>query len=178
MSQMLHRDRGFTAIELLIAVGLLSMLLLTISAVFISFIVGTSKTHAYKILKAEGTKANTQIDYLLRNARRITSPCVGSSANTINIEGLDGGITTLQNIDNKVASVAAYPPTFASTTDFFLTGNSVELTADPTITCRENSSGQRLVEVSFTLQRAGVDAEVGSDTVTQTFNTWVEIRNQ
>jgi len=165
----LYKKNGFTLIELLITTSLAVMLLLAISSLFMTFLLGNAKTNTKKTVKEEGFYALSQMEFLLRNAKYIdesVNTCT-SGMSSITIVSFDGGTTTLATItdaaDNnnvKIASNSSY-----------LTSGAVTISSNPTFDCI-GEVGNRHVGINFGLEKVTPDG-----TVSEQFNTTVSLRN-
>lgn len=85
-----HPTAGFTLIELLIVVGITAVVMITISTVFMTFLLSSSKTEVRRQVSAEGNEAIRAIEFEIRNARQVAgcSPSSGS----LNLETSDGNV--------------------------------------------------------------------------------------
>lgn len=158
---------GFTLIELLIVVSLTVVIALAASSLFMTFLIGSTKTGTAQLIKNEGNFAIGQMEFLLRNAIEITN----CQADTITFKSADGGLTTLtQTIDNTVAKI--------SSNSAFLTSNATTLTAGPTFTCSSSGDGVfNYVTVTFTMQKGTPGVDQPRDIVQQQFSTRVNVRS-
>ncbi len=163
------RKNGFTLIELLITTALAVLLLLAISSMFMTFLIGNSKTNTKKTVKEEGYYALSQIEFLIRNSQYIdesSTPCAAGMT-SLTIISADGGSTTfasvIDNSDNnneKIASNSA-----------FLTSGNVTISTPPIFDCT-GSVGNRQIGISFGLEKITPDG-----TVNEQFNSIVSLRN-
>ena len=175
MEQSLHsslsnkHSAGFTLIELLITTSLTVLLMLTITTMFMTFLIGNSKTNVKKTVKEEGLHAMSQIEFILKNAFYVDESTItcGSGMPSIQIVSLDGGLTEFRTISdsgvNKIAS------------------NSATLTSDAVIleNLRFDCSGEvgnRKINVSFTL-RKNAPTLSNDDVISEEFTSTVNIRN-
>jgi competence protein ComGC len=156
---------GFTLIELLITTSLTVLLMLTITSLFMTFLLGNSKTNVRKIIKEEGLHAISQMEFLIKNARYYDDsfqPCADNQS-SIRIIGLDNGITTYQVQDGKIAS------------------NSSRLTSD-TVTLSSlrfdcsGVSGNRQIKISFTLAK-DIPTLGANENISESFETIINMRN-
>lgn len=179
---------GFSVIELLVASFLLSMMLLTIASIFTTFLIGSARSNARRVIQTEGTRIENTLTFLLRNARNIDETAVscseaGSSNSAIIFYGIDGGRTTLRmEGSTQISSDSAWPTSAGGwTADIpsILSSDTVTI-SNLEFTCRKNTVGQKMIDVSFLVQRAsGQGGEIKSETFDPVqFATWVEIRNE
>ncbi len=159
------KSAGFTLIEILITTSLTVLLMLTITSMFMTFLVSNSKTNIRKDIKEEGLHAMSQIEFILKNAYYIDETTYTCSTGMTQIEviSLDGGITNFSNQGGKIASNSAT-----------LTSSAVTLT-NLNFDC-SGPAGNRQVKVSFNLQK---NAPTLSDdsSLTETFESTINIRN-
>lgn len=163
------RKNGFTLIELLITTSLAVLLLLAISSLFMTFLIGNSKTNTKKTVKEEGYFALSQMEFLIRNSKYIdetATPCT-VGMNDITIVSVDGGSTTFAAVtdtaDNnniKIASNSSY-----------LTSGNVTVSSNPIFDCT-GSVGNRQIGISFGLEKITPDG-----TVSEQFSSIISLRN-
>lgn len=162
----LHKQRGFTLIELMVVLALGAMLMLTVTNLFITSLSGRAKTNIRKELKSEGALAMNQLIFLLRNAQPL-SVCDGSPTDYLELTLNDGEttiLTTAAETTIRIASNSAY-----------LTSESVSVTNSLSFTCDSASDGNgQYVTIEFTLTKAGGS---GNTSVSENFKSGVQIRN-
>jgi len=166
----MHKDpsninqTGFTLIELLITTSLTVMLMLTITTMFMTFLVGNSKTNVSKKVKEEGLTALSQMEFIMKNAHYVEGTC--TSGSSIDITSLDGGTTTYSVLNNKIAS--------SSTTTRYLTSDNVDISG-LNFECT-GETGNRQIIVSFDLEK---NAPTLSDEalVSEHFEAIINMRN-
>ncbi len=168
-SQTQIKQTGFTLIELLITTSLTVLLMLTITTMFMTFLIGNSKTNIRKSVKEEGLHAISQMEFIIKNAQYYDdtfAPC-NANQNTIRVVGLDAGVTTYSTaVDggvNKIASNSAR-----------LTSDSVTLTS-LNFDC-SGDAGNRQIKVSFDLAKTAPTLNADSN-ITESFETTVNMRN-
>lgn len=98
--------KGFSLIELVIVIGLMSLLSLAISSIMLTTIMTSNKLKTATKIKQAGSYATVTIETLLRNAKAVTT--CDSTTNTIKIVNPDGGQTTLfaqsDGVNTRIAS--------------------------------------------------------------------------
>lgn len=156
---------GFTLIEILVTTSLTVLIMLTITSMFMTFLVSNSKTNIKKIVKEEGLYAMSQMEFILKNAYYLdeTTHACTADMDTIEVVSLDGGVTTFSDQAGKIAS------------------NSAALTSDQVTLSSLNfdCSGEvsnRSIKIYFELQKNAPTLSEDSS-VTQTFESTVNIRN-
>jgi prepilin-type N-terminal cleavage/methylation domain-containing protein len=173
---------GFTLIEILVVVTLSVMLLLTASTLFMTFLMGSSKTNVLSIVKTEGEYAQNQMEFLLRNAVDLLpntagDTCTGNMDEVV-IKSIDGGITTLRAQDDESDSNNTKIASISGSTNRFMTSSSVELTSGPIFNCVQATDGTSpYITFTFTLQRGNPNIDEPQDMAAQTFSSSVGIRN-
>jgi prepilin-type N-terminal cleavage/methylation domain-containing protein len=155
---------GFTLLELMISTVLGSILLLTASALFMTFMIGNANTNARRQMSAEGTQMLGTLEFHIRNAK--TADC--SVSNTLKLTKLDGTFA------QACVSGAPLALNFSSTTATCgtpLNSNFVILAGTNPFTCASTGNGKTTVLIKFTLSTS----EGGG--ITETFSRIVQLRN-
>lgn len=177
----MNNNSGFTLIELLITTALTVLLMLGITSMFMTFLLGNSKTNTRKTVKEEGSYALSQMEFLLKNAHYIDETINGNNCQDnmteIDIVSLDGGTTTLGTIETPATSGVMK---IASGSDGILDEDSIALTSDSVLFINgeellfdcSGPVGNRQVKINFGLSKITPDG-----TVTESFSSNVNIRN-
>ncbi len=155
-------NSGFTLIEVLVVTSIAVMIILASTALFFTFMIGTSRTNLRQKIKTNGRNALSKIKFLVRNSRSIQS----CSSNSLEVENLDGRTSTIHITDNKIASSS-------SSTDYFLTSEEVTV-SNLNFDCYQNQASQ-YVEVNFTLSKG--DSTDDLETFDENFSTGILLRN-
>jgi prepilin-type N-terminal cleavage/methylation domain-containing protein len=159
---------GFSLIELIVVVGLLSLLMLAISSTMLMSIVSSNRIRTTTTTKQAGNYAIDQIQGLLRNAKKITA----CSSSAVAFTNQDGGSTTISLQSARIASGSGVYLTPAS-----LTASSFTLTCLPDTTPPvDPNKSTNLVKVSFSLNKTGSLDSI--QTPTLYFETSVNLRNE
>lgn len=163
---------GFTLVELLITTSLTVMLMLTITTLFMTFLIGNSKTNIRKKVKEEGLTALSQMEFIIKNAHYVEGTC--SSGTSIDITSLDGGTTTYRqqtvNGIDKIASTSASTPPVTK----YLTSDSVNI-SDLNFACT-GETGNRQITISFKLTKNA--PTLGEESIIEEdFKSIVNMRN-
>lgn len=163
--QIKTKQTGFTLVELLITTSLTVLLMLTITTMFMTFLIGNSKTNIRQTVKEEGLHALSQMEFIIRNARNYDASFQACTTNrsTIRVVGLDGGLTIYSNTGGKIASNSARLTSDAVT----LSGLNFDCSGD---------TGNRQVKITFTLTKAAPTLGADSDIV-ESFESIVNMRN-
>jgi prepilin-type N-terminal cleavage/methylation domain-containing protein len=163
------KKHGFSIIELIIVVGLLSILMLAISSSMLMSIVSTNRIRKATNTKQAGAYAINQIQSMLRNAREITI----CNATTVTILNPDGNTTTLSTqIVNSATRIA-------SNSGIYLTPSSTTVSAF-SFTCLpadtpSATSETNLIKIAFDLKEIGTARS--SENPTLHFETSTNLRN-
>lgn len=159
------KRNGFTLIELLITTSLTVLLMLTITTIFMTFLLGNSKTNIRKTLKEEGFHALNQMEFIIKNARYYDTTLSACTANlnTIRVVGLDSGETTYSILFDKIASSSSY-----------LTSDSVT-PSNLNFDC-SGDAGNRQIKVSFTLEKSAPTLGE-NELISESFEATINMRN-
>ena len=151
--------RGFSLIELVIVVGLVSLLALGLSAVMLTTLANSTRIRSLAVAKQTGDYALGQIQELVRNAK--TAVSCNSASNTITLTNPDGGTTIFASSGTAIASnSAAITPVGMNIANFSLT-------------CAPSDTVPAIVMVAFDVQAVGAYS-----TQPVHFATSIQIRNQ
>jgi type II secretory pathway pseudopilin PulG len=175
---------GFTLIEVLVVVSLTVMIILTASALFMTFLISGSKASNIQLLKLEGDYAINQMTYMLRNAialqpnSAVPPVSCGSNMTNIVVKSIDGGVTTLSSVNDTSDGDATKIASTSGTTSVFLTSKAVQIVEGPTFDCAATADGSGpYVTISFKLRKGTPNLDRERDIVEQTFTTGVSLRN-
>ena len=156
---------GFTLIEILVAIGILAIIAVVGSNMFLTILKSTTKTKVLTEVKQEGDFALQVMERMIRNAQKITSDCS---------EGMTS--ITIKNPDNEETIFACEADKISS--------NSASLTSDQVVpvACRFDCLiGQEdvmpdQVTIGFSLEQAGTGVRQ-EEKATVNFETTVTLRN-
>lgn len=153
--------QGFTLIEILIVVGVFSILALTASMTFFNLLKSSTKSRTTILVKQNGDYAMGVMTRMIRNARKLES-CV-SSSDHITIRNPDGYPTTFSCIDHPISSQSA------SLIDDTLA------VSNCSFNCQDGGRFKPdAVTIRFTLSRIGSRPE---EEASVNFETMVNLRN-
>ncbi|MEI8232796.1 MAG: type II secretion system protein [bacterium] len=96
---------GFSLIELVVVIGLLSLLMLAISGTMMMSVVSSTRIRTTTKVKQAGNYAMDQISFMIRNAKSITN--CNASTKEVALINPDGGQTTFSLSSSRIASVSA-----------------------------------------------------------------------
>lgn len=168
---------GFSLLELMIATVLGSILLLTASSLFMTFMIGNAKTNARRQMSAEGTQMLGTLEYHIRNAQ---SAGVGASSPLDTCDGVPRPYLTLNNLKNVKKSACFsgnglyfFSDSHACSADASkkLNSDTVVLTGTQSFTCSKATNGKQTIKIDFTL---GPNEDTS---ITAPFSTIVQLRN-
>jgi prepilin-type N-terminal cleavage/methylation domain-containing protein len=177
IQQEINSQQGFTLIELLVTTSIAVMLLLSASAIFMTFLIGSAKNNLALRVKSEGSSALNQINFLLRNSLELET--CESNMTEITLTSVDNLQTTLGTGTDPNDSRLKIASSGANGT-FYLTSGQNNLTDSPPIIFNCVSNGNnRFVDIIFSLHQGGNSGATQSDNenVVQTFSTSVNLRN-
>ncbi|MEK7620707.1 MAG: prepilin-type N-terminal cleavage/methylation domain-containing protein [Patescibacteria group bacterium] len=144
--------RGFTLVELLVSLGLASILLLVILSIFLSSIRSQTTQRSVAEVEQQGAMVMELITQTLRNAQAITSPAVGASASSLTVDVVDATedptVFDLSSNQIRITRGVGSPITLTST---LLTASAITFTNVSTT----DSSGA--VKIEFTLSHGDYD---------------------
>lgn len=164
----LSSPKGFSLIELIVVIGLISLLTLAISSIMLTSVITSTRIRTTTKVKQAGNYALTQIQGMIRNTKSVT--LCDSTAHSLEIVGTDGGTTTIFSTldDDGVDRIASGSATY-------LTPATINVTSF-TLTCSPSDTEPKLVKVSFDLQDNSSDTSVRNPILH--FETSVNLRNE
>ncbi len=166
LAQKKIRQAGFTLIELLITTSLTVLLMLTITSMFMTFLIGNSKTNIRKTIKEEGLHALSQMEFIIKNARYIEGAC-SSGMTTLSVVGLDSGVTLYSTAtDSTINKIASNSARLTSAT----------VTLNNLIFDCSGEVGSKQIKVSFNLEKVAPTLNEDSE-ISESFETTISIRN-
>ncbi|KKR03257.1 MAG: hypothetical protein UU25_C0001G0018 [Microgenomates group bacterium GW2011_GWB1_40_9] len=185
---------GFTLIELLVAAGVISFVSVIITQVLFSSIHLNTKTEVIKELKQTGEMTMGMISRLIQNATTITTTQCNLSSDdpkqpvsSVEITGLDGGITTIECVDDAIAGVSRIASMSASRIDpLYITNSNVTLIDNSGVsgcvnqplqfTCVGVGGIPSSLSVSFRLRQKNL-AATSYESAMEIFQTTISVRN-
>jgi prepilin-type N-terminal cleavage/methylation domain-containing protein len=175
----MEMKRGFSLVELIIVMALISLLALAMSSVMLTTIANSNRVRTLTKIKQAGDYTINQFQSLVRNARTI-SVC-DSTNQLITLESPDGASTTIQLANDN--SVSPSVDRIASNSALYLTPQDLKVTSY-TLSCQPGDMpaayGQpetSLVKLSFDLQSSAANLRT-QENPTLHFETAAELRNQ
>jgi prepilin-type N-terminal cleavage/methylation domain-containing protein len=160
---------GFTLIELLVVTSIVVLLLLTISAMFMTFLLSNARTNVTRQIKAEGSEMIDRLEFVLRNARSVNQTsgvsigCVqGGTANGVNGTGFN--ITDVNGNPIKIS----FDGSRILLSDKALNSTFV-VSENPVLTCYQDPNNQKTtIKVQFSLESSNIQED---------FSATVQLRN-
>ena len=136
------QKRGFTLIELLVVITITGVVGTMVVNLFLINLRASTKTKMLTAVKQNGDFAVLAMERIIRNSQEI----ITCSGNSIQIKGIDDGITTFKLYNNaRVASGSAY----LTSSDFEVKNNTW------LVNCQAVQGKPTVVEINFTLKQAG-----------------------
>jgi len=166
---------GFTLLELLISIGVISLVTIVLTQILFSTMHVNTKTEIMKEVKQNGDFALGVMVRMIHNAQVIGSVCDGTPASSISMTNLDGGTTDFTCMsDSSVFRIAS--------NSAFLTSSKVTLTGSGcsdalTFTCVTEANNSKNIQISFSLAQVGTPP-AAYETASTTFQTNVSVRSQ
>lgn len=154
--------KGFSLIEMLASVAILSTIVALIVGTFFTNIRGQKKVTTLGYIKENGDYALLVIRRMIKNAKHLES----CSSNSIKISNPDGGETTFE------CSTDEGDPAIASNSSS-LVSSGIILSDDNCFDCDTDLSPP-IIEVSFTLE---ADNENLLESASQNFSATITLRN-
>lgn len=169
-------NKGFTLLELLIVVSLTVILMLSASALFLTFLVSNTKGNALQRVNEEGEYALSQMEFLIRNSIEILPNSSGQTCEQDMTE------LVIRSIDNGTTMFAAEEvggvTKIASNSGVYLTSGAAEIIAGPEFDCTTTEAGgTQYVTIQFTLRKGTPGLDQDKEIVEQAFQTSVSVRS-
>jgi prepilin-type N-terminal cleavage/methylation domain-containing protein len=165
------KKSGFSLIELIIVIGLLSLLMLAISSTMLMSIVSSNRIRTATKVKQAGNYALGQIQTMIRSAKTISSCTPNLPSPSLTVINPDGGDTTIfAELDGDGTT------RIASNSGTYLTPDNLE-TSSFSITCEPSQVEPTLIKVSFDLQGKLATERPSSNPILH-FETSVNLRNE
>lgn len=177
MKRTIFKKNGFTLIELLVVTTIVVLLLLSVSTVFMTFLISGARNNIMREIKAEGAEIIDKLEFTFRGASNLTGPGLVCNANGLPIKTLADGETILIDV-NGTPIPLEFVDNGVSDRHIELNNQVLNstfvLSAPPQINCYRDATTQRTtVRITFTLSRDYEDVT----TLQQTFTALIQLRN-
>lgn len=161
------KHQGFSLIELIVVIGLLSLLTLAISSIMLTSILSSNRVRLTTKIKQSGNYALGQIQNMIRNAKSLET-CNSVDSELI-LTNQDGGSTAVvMEIDaggiNRVASNSG----------IYLTPETINVSTF-SINCEPSDETPALIKISFDLHTA--NKSISRQNPSLHFETSINLRN-
>jgi len=166
----MKKEKGFTLVEILAAVGILGIIAVIGSGMFFSILRGSTKTKTLQLVKQNGDYAISVMERMIRNARALISPTSDGQVNSITIQNPDGGTTTF--------SCEGVPATISSNSASLLSSE-VKVSSDCNIfevTVGQAGIKPGAIKINFSLSQSRATARP-EEQASVNFQTTVSLRN-
>ena len=170
------KKNGFTLIEILASIGVLSIVGVLLTQVFVTTTRTNTKTEVSQEVKQNGDYAISVMSRMLQNAYEITSTCeaIGTTDSQISFDNKDGSSVTF-SCDNTGPTIRI------ASNSAFLTNDTVTLvgadcTAALTIVCTKLPDERERVKILFTLAQTSSAPESYTQN-SESFQATVLLRN-
>lgn len=174
------RSGGFSLLEILVTVGILSVVSVVVSQVFFATTRSNTKSEIIREVKQNGESAMTTISRMVQGAQSVSSGCSsgGTTSQSISIVNADNGATSFGCVlDNAVTRIASTSAATVYLTSAYVTlGGASCAESSLSFVCTSTPGAKPTVKISFTLEQKGTPidqfakANVG-------FQTTVTLRN-
>lgn len=177
-----HSQPGFTLIELLVVAALTVLIMLTVTSMFMTFLITSQKASIEQRVKSEGESALSQMEFILRNSHKLVPNLDGATTcnndvdnpmTNIAVEGFDGYVTTLQTYPPEEPKIASHSS--AVNDYYYLTSDETTL-SNLKFTCLTGAENSYYIGITFDL-KIGTGATADRQTALQSFQTGVTLRN-
>jgi type II secretory pathway pseudopilin PulG len=172
----MSKPNAFTLLELLITSSVTALLMLAISSLFVTFLATAYKSQISQNLRESGTNAMNQMIELIRSSTEITSACNPTTPlNYLSLTNADGLDTTLQEEDDRIASISAIAESKLYLTE---SNNHPNYLSSLSFTCYPTTEGKKYIEIAFTLQVGdNMDASNSARSTSLDFSSGLVTRN-
>ncbi|MBI4713620.1 hypothetical protein HY771_00310 [Candidatus Uhrbacteria bacterium] len=143
---------GFTLLELLLYVGISSIILLSISVFLFSLIESRTKNQVIAEVEQQGAQVMQTIEQTARNAEAINSPTIGANASTLSLDVVTGGYDpTVFDLSSGVIRITEGAGSAVSLTNSRVTATSL------TFYNLSRTSTPGIIRVQFTLTHINLE---------------------
>jgi len=163
-------NHGFTLVELLLYIGIASVLLVVISLFLSTILEARLKQQSMMEIESQGTQIMEQITQAIRNAEGINSPNPGGSSSTLSLAMSNGNNPTLFALSSETLNI-----TEGATSPIPLSNDRITVSDfNVTNTSRADTPGILKIEFSLTHKNPSGRNEY---TYSKTFETSSSLRH-
>lgn len=156
--------RGLTIVELIIYMGILSILLVTLTDIFSSIVNVRIESEASSAVEQDGDFILSRFMYDISRAQSITSPSLGSTANTLQI--VVGGVTYTYSLSSSNLQIVNN-----NGTDVLNSLNSS--VSNLTFTQLGKSGGKNSIQINYTVNSKAIQH---TGVATKSYQTAIGLR--
>ncbi|HLB60025.1 MAG TPA: type II secretion system protein [Patescibacteria group bacterium] len=173
MNRKFLRMRGFTLIEVMVALAIFSLIAVLVTNMLFAILRATTKTEALKEVRQNGELALTVIEQYVRSAQSIVTCTAG--LDTISVVNADTTVTTIAVSEDPPGSGIRKIHADTNGTLLNMTGSlvTVDTTEDLLFNCDEATD---LVEISFRLSHVSATTRQ-EERASSLFRSVVKLRN-
>ena len=169
--QQQRQAAAFTLIEVLVTVSLTTLVMLSMTSLFISFIVSAGKSRLSQSLRENGSSAMQKMIEELRNAKNILSVCDGNALSELHFTNADEMPSRFLEEQDKIAFIVDGNTYFLSSNP----GSGNDQLRDLEFVCYFTESA-KYVEIGFTLASSAATNPSASHSQLE-FSSGVSLRN-
>lgn len=156
-------QKGFSLLEILIAIGITGAITIVIAQSFITTSKGSIKTELINSLKQSGDFSLQIMERAIRSSNTIVSACDGTPNKEIQVRNVDNGVTTFGCVFDETLGISRIASTSATGTVGFITPSTVTLGGDSCtsqsmtllFTCTSTPGIPQEITVNFDLSQPG-----------------------
>lgn len=167
VNQKTQQLKGYSLIELVVVVGLVTLLGVGITSVSMTSMLTSGRVKTVTNLRNAGDNASAQIQKLIRNSK--SASCSGNSITLINQDGS-------QTLIELAAGDLPSPGKISSNSASLVPETNAQVVS-PSVTCTPTTSSPTLIKILFSLKSVGTSTRP-FETATIKFETSVQLRNQ
>lgn len=174
------KKSGFTLLEILVSVGVLGIIGIFLSQVFVTTLVTNTRGENSREIKQNGDYAINIMTRMIQNATDVTSDCLpdGSTGSSLTITNPDSGVTTFEcKSDSGVLRISSTSATAEYLSSPSITLPGTDCSSSAIFTCTLLPNNRKSVKISFTLAQKGTKADQFS-AKGEKFETTADLRSK
>lgn len=179
MRKILNSANGFTLIEMLAVIFVLSTIGVLVAAIITSSLRGTSKTNTITSVRQNGFFAIAQTTKVIQNAKKLNDPypCIAPPSPTPALPPSSSiSITSSDGVTTEIACNSGSPPTIALNNQSLLDTETVSLLTCSLTCSQAGVNDPPIIGISFTLIQKR-ETDFFEQTASIPFQTSVVMRN-